>query len=118
MNNLSIRPISGYGFSSIKYTGVPVVNRFLTTQSNQELVTLLSKDNKIISSSSITIEAGNSDLYFSIKDKGVDINNYDWEDDPVYFCAADTSVTISGISISYIKFSNNSGAQYFIQALG
>lgn len=108
---------SNSGVSSIKFTGSPIASRFVTTDANQKLITLTSKDGKVLQANSVTISAGTSDLYFSVRSTDENIASYVWTNDPVFFCAADESVTISGLSISHIKFSNNSGAQYFIQAL-
>lgn len=112
---------SGNSWSSVKYTGSPIATRLLTTIENQELVQFLDNGGKPISCNSVTVEAGAVDLYFSVwvfNNKNKDnVDNVDFTNEAVFYCKAGTTINISGLSIGAIKFANNLGAEYFIQAL-
>jgi len=102
-------------YSSLKYTGTTITNKFSTTSVNQELVLFEDKDGKVLNCNSVTISAGASDLYFTVlRDRNIDLDNHNFTDEPVLFVEANTSLTISGVSISGIKFANDSGVEYFI----
>lgn len=107
------------GWSSIKYDGSPITSRFVATTENQQMIQFLSKNNKQISCNSVTIEADDVDLYFTIwvENSKQDPNTYDYTDSPVYHCPAGKTISINGLGIGAIKFANNLGANYFIQAL-
>ena len=114
-------------FSTIKYTGSPIVSKFKTTTENQELVLFRPKDStvdnpKILRCNSVTIEASTADLAFvlireSLSSKDVDLTTFDFTDEPVIYVDAETSKTISGTGIIGVKFANNLGAEYSISAL-
>lgn len=117
---------SNSGWSSVKFNGTPVTDRFIATTENQEFVPLVSYSDatKLASLNSITITADDSDLYFSVLRKDSpksrlvsEGESFDFTDEPVFFVEAEDSITLSGLGISGIKFSNNSGARYFIQGM-
>lgn len=108
--------ISSYPYSSLKYTGSAITNRFSTTTQNQELVRFYKPNGTDITTcNTITVEADTVDLYFSVVPQNVQLS---FTNEPVYFVRAGEVITVSGISMTGIKFSNALGAKYYIQGLG
>lgn len=105
-------------FSTLKYTGSAITNRFSTTTGNQEKVIFLDEAGTNLACQSLTIEAGAADLYFVPIESGVDHSTQNFNNDPVYFVAAGEKISISGISIIGLQFANALGAQYFVQGFG
>ena len=108
--------LSSGNFSSLKHTGSVISSPFVTTTQNQQMITLTDKAGNTMRANSVTITAGTSDLYVSFSGLNVNIGTYSWTNDPVFYIPAETSMSFNGLSISHIKFSNASGAQYLIQA--
>lgn len=99
-------------FSTLKYNGSPVVDRFTGTTQNQQLVLFTDINGNALQLNSITVEADNSDLYFTIVN---DLTNTNYTNMPVMYCPNGDTVTIVGIPMRGVKFSNATGARYFIQ---
>lgn len=110
---------SNGGYSSLKYTGSAITDRFSTTTVNQELVIFKDRlDEKQLNLNSIVITADDTDLYFSLlPDKSHFEGEYNFTDSFVYFVEAGANITLSGLAISGIKFSNSLGARYFIMGM-
>jgi len=107
---------SSNSFSSIKFTGSAIASPFVTTTSNQQIVTLTGKGGNILRANAVTITAGTADLYVSLSKYNENLASYAWTNDPVFYIPAETSMSFNGLEVSHIRFSNNSGAQYLIQA--
>lgn len=108
---------SSYGFSTKVYTGSTISDRFTATASNQQRIDFLTKGGAEAHLNSFTIEADSADLYFSIITPGMK-SNYDFSNDPVFFVPANEKMSFSGLDVIGIKFSNATGARYFIQGMG
>lgn len=112
---------SGQPYSTLKYTGAEITDRFSETTTNQELLKFQDKEGNDLTLNTITIEADTVDLYFTIwvkpKKSTKTIETHDFIDDAVYICPAGESRNISGLGAGGIKFSNDSGARYFIQGM-
>ena len=113
-------------YSNTKHTGSAITDRFSLTTENQELLLFRPKDStvdvpKVLTCNTTTIEANDSDLYITPVRasliKGQDIETYDFTDEPVIYIEAGTSKNISGVAIVGIKFSNDLGASYSVNAL-
>jgi len=110
-------------YSSLKYTGSAIASRFSATTVNQELIIFKDKtDNDNVTCNSINVTAGTQDLFFSILPSKANIaptelSEFDFTDSFVFFVEAESSITVSGVSMGGVKFSNTSGAQYYITGL-
>jgi|LGVF01.2.fsa_nt_gb hypothetical protein len=112
---------SNGGYSSLKYTGSAITDRFNVTTANQELVIFKDRlDDKQLNLNSIVVSADDSDLYFSLlpkKSQEILPGDYNFTDSFVYFVEAGASITLSGLAVSGVKFSNALGARYFIMGM-
>ena len=102
-------------WASKVYNGAPIADRFTATESNQQIVLFLDKEGNMAHLNSMTIEADGTDLYFSIVTEGALKAGYDFTGDPVLCCKAGETFFIGGLKVNGIKFSNNTGARYYIQ---
>ena len=107
---------SSNSVSSIKFTGSAIASPFVTTTSNQQIVTLTGKGGNVLRANAVTISAGSADLYVSLSKFNENLASYVWTNDPVFYIPAETSMSFNGLEVSHIRFSNASGAQYLIQA--
>jgi len=102
-------------FSTLKYTGAIIADRFYTTLANQELILFKSKDNKQINCNSITIEAdGVNDIYFSIVRDFESPETFDYTDEPVIHVKAGETLVVNGVQTRGIKLSNDLGAILYV----
>ena len=53
-------------WSSLKWTGSPISDKFSTTSANQEIVLFERENNRILNCTTLTITADTTDLYFTI----------------------------------------------------
>ncbi len=102
-------------FSTLKYNGNEVTDRFMTTTANQELVSF-KDDGEYIRCNSLAIEAHiDNDIYFTIVHGGIkDPETHDFTGEPVLFCEAGQAMSIDGIEIKGIKLSNNLAAKLMV----
>lgn len=108
-------------YSSLKYNGSPFDSEFILTTENQQLVKLEKEDStpenpKLHNCNSVSISAGSEDLYFSVLTDRNQIDTFDFTGSPVYVCKANDTITLSGLPICAIKFSNGIGSEYLVQA--
>jgi hypothetical protein len=102
-------------FSTLKYDGAPVLDRFYETLVDQELIMFLTKDDKNLNANSTTIEADATDIYFVIVRSSVDNpTTEDYTDEPVICCKAGETLIIAGVQVRGIKLSNDLGAKLYI----
>jgi len=112
---------SNGAYSSYKNTGSPVTSIFSTTTVNQELV-LFEKEGSVegnrnlLNCNAVTIIADAADLCFSVCSNRKIAETHSYVGDPVFICKSGQSVSLNGLNICAIKFENNSGAKYSIQA--
>lgn len=106
--------ISWNAFSTLKYTGSTITNKFYTTLANQELILFLDKDGKQQLCNSVTVMADTSDIYFTPVRNIENPSAYVFTNEPVLVCLAGESVTISGVPLKGVKLSNALGAKILV----
>ena len=107
--------IASSAWSSKVFTGSVIADRFTATTSNQQTVLFLDKDGKQSHLNSFMIEADASDLYFTpIRNIG-NPSTFNYVGEPVFVCKSGETLSVGGFECIGVKFSNASGARYFIQ---
>lgn len=110
---------SAYVVSTIKYTGSPIVSKLTATTVNQQKVLFQRAGQGTARCNAFTIQAGEQELYFTVINAEMFKNeNYDYTNEPVIVCPANQSISVSGVEAYGIKFSNASGANYYVMGVG
>ena len=110
---------SNQTWSSIKYDGTEPTTKFTATTTDQELILFESKEDptKLRVCNSVVLASNADPLYFSLLLDYMK-EDHDFTDDPVYVLDAEDTITLNAIAIKGIKFSNATGAEYYIAGFG
>lgn len=101
-------------FSTLKYTGSAITNRFYTTVANQELILFVDKTGSQKYCNSITVEADTTDIYFTPVRKMENPSTFVYTNEPVLVVLAGEKMTLVGVELMGIKLSNALGAKVLV----
>ena len=115
-------------FSTLKYSATPITDKFTATTKDNEIILFERENNRILTCSTLTISADDTDLYFAVFKgnvymdcevlKNLDGTDYDFTNAQMFMREANDVISLNGLDATGIQLNNLATTRLLINGIG